>query len=79
MSARARWIWEHGLERNCPVHTRRKKMLMIFVGVSPFRESGSGNVFFVFTDRRMSARWRVGLRDFIRLGVRGQPSASFRW
>ena len=34
-------------------------MLMISVGVSPFRESGSGNVFFVFTDRRMSARWRV--------------------
>jgi hypothetical protein len=36
--------------------------LMIFVGVTPFRESGSGNVFFLSTDRRMSARWRVGLR-----------------
>jgi hypothetical protein len=32
------------LERNWPVHSRRKNTLMIFVGVSPFRESGSGNV-----------------------------------
>src|SRR5829696_7296069 len=44
MSDRARYTWEHGLERNCPVHSRRKNTLMIFVGVSPFRESGSGNV-----------------------------------
>jgi hypothetical protein len=32
---RARYTWEHGLERNCPVHSRRKNTLMIFVGVSP--------------------------------------------
>ena len=35
---------------------------MIFVGVSPFRESGSGNVSCRPTDRRISAHWRVGLR-----------------
>jgi hypothetical protein len=29
--------------------------------------------------RRLLFRKPVGLRDFIRLGVRGQPSASFRW
>jgi hypothetical protein len=51
------------LERNCPVHTRRKKILMIFVGVPPFREVGSGNDFLLFTDRRMSARWMVDLRS----------------
>jgi hypothetical protein len=51
------------LERNCPVHTRRKKRLMIFVGVTPFTESESGNVFFLSTDRRMSARWRVVICD----------------
>jgi hypothetical protein len=42
--ARARYTWAHGLERNCSVHSRRKNTLMIFVGVSPFRESGSGKV-----------------------------------
>jgi hypothetical protein len=37
---------EHGLERNCPVHSRRKNTLMIFVGVSPpFSECGSGNAY----------------------------------
>jgi hypothetical protein len=42
---RARYTWEHGLERNCPVHSRRKNTLMIFVGVSPLSESGSGNAY----------------------------------
>ena len=78
MSDRARYTWAHGLERNCPVHTRRKKTLMIFVGVSPFRESGSGNVFFVFTDRRMSARWRVGLRHR-RIHHTDQPASPRPW
>jgi hypothetical protein len=34
-------------------------------GSSPFREVGSGNDFFLSTDRRMSARWSVGLRNII--------------
>ena len=66
------------LERNCPVHTRRKKILMIFVGVPPFREVGSGNDFLLFTDRRMSARWMVDLRNvrgtlFVLAEEQGQP------
>ena len=61
-----------------PVHTRRKKMLMIFVGVPPFREVGSGNDFLLFTDRRMSARWMVDLRNvrgtlFVLAEEQGQP------
>ena len=63
------------MERNCPVHTRRKKRLMIFVGVTPFRESGSGNVFFLSTDRRMSARWRVRDRACL---VRGDDQVMAR-
>jgi hypothetical protein len=44
MSARPRCRCEHALGRNCPVHARRKKMLMIFVGALLFTESASGNV-----------------------------------
>jgi hypothetical protein len=54
MFDRARFTWEHGLERNCPVHFRRKNTLMIFVGVSPLRILVRQD-FFLSTDRRMSA------------------------
>jgi hypothetical protein len=46
-------------------------VLMIFVGLRPFREAGSGNVVFLFTDRRMSARWRVAVRNEIAEAVNG--------
>ena len=51
---------------------------MIFVGVPPFREVGSGNDFLLFTDRRMSARWMVDLRNvrgtlFVLAEEQGQP------
>jgi hypothetical protein len=36
--------WEHGLERNCPVRTRRKNTLMIFVGVSPSGNLGQATI-----------------------------------
>jgi hypothetical protein len=46
------------------VAKRIEATLMIFVGVSPFREPWVSRRFFLSTDRRMSARWRVGLRNF---------------
>src|SRR5215203_4306875 len=42
------------------VAKRIEATLMIFVGVSPFREPWDSRRFFLSTDRRMSARWRVG-------------------
>jgi hypothetical protein len=44
MSDRARYTWEHGLERNCPVHSRRKNTLMIFVWEFSLQGIWSGNV-----------------------------------
>ncbi|MDF2761121.1 MAG: hypothetical protein K0S99_3756 [Thermomicrobiales bacterium] len=61
MSDRARYTWEHGLERNCPVHRRRKNTLMIFVGVLPSGNLGQATLL-PSTDGRMSVHWRVGLR-----------------
>jgi hypothetical protein len=46
------------------VAKRIEATLMIFVGVSSFREPWVSRRFFLSTDRRMSARWRVGLQNF---------------
>lgn len=58
MSARARYTWEHGLERNCPVHCRRKNTLMIFVEFLPSGILDQATSL-LCTDRRMRAHWRV--------------------
>ena len=45
-------------------------------GSSPFREVGSGNDFLLFTDRRMSARWRVAVRNDVAEAVNGTPACE---